>query len=200
MAYLGPLPYVLLKQRHDFVEPLVFFNEPDGEPFYSCAIVAWNPLGVSLERISSRRAFALTSPLSTCGVLSVEAMLTRSNQSLREHTSKFLGKHDAVALSVVRGEFDYGGVKESIGRAYAHLGLEVIALTPPLPGFALVVNTQKLSQAKQNTLKKALLGASKEAMKQWGGSISHGTIEAHDEDYQRVRGLLRDTSFWNLTP
>lgn len=40
LAYLGPLPYVTLKKHFPAAVPVVHFNEKNGQPHYTCAIVA----------------------------------------------------------------------------------------------------------------------------------------------------------------
>ena len=39
LAYLGPLPYVELRAKYPQAEPLVHFNEANGQPAYTCALV-----------------------------------------------------------------------------------------------------------------------------------------------------------------
>ena len=51
---------------------------------------------------------------------------------------RYLGQHDEVALAVVRGEFDFGGLKTAIAQKYTHLGLKVVAESPLMTGLALV--------------------------------------------------------------
>ena len=50
LAYLGPLPYVTLKDGFSAAVPLVHFNEMDGQPFYTCAVVALD------ERLHEKQA------------------------------------------------------------------------------------------------------------------------------------------------
>jgi len=40
LAYLGPLPYLRLKDRFPAAQPLVIFRESTGEPAYTCALIA----------------------------------------------------------------------------------------------------------------------------------------------------------------
>ncbi len=139
LAYLGPLPYVELKERHPAAEPLVFFLEADGRANYTCALLA--PLdGVSSPAQLAGRPVALTQPLSTCGYLGAESILRRYGLTLEKTGYQYLIRHDLVALAVVRGEFAAGGVKTEIGRKYLHLGLAVLAESEPVPARPLVAN------------------------------------------------------------
>lgn len=187
IAYLGPLPYIELKANASFVEPLVFFNEANGKPFYCCVLVAWGPSYEPLSKLNTYHSFALTDPLSTCGYLSVSGLLREAGHSLDEQPFSYLGKHDEVALSVVKGRFDYGGVKDDVAQSYAHLGLDIVAQTEPMPSFALIANTQKLSASLQKGITEALLHAPKSEYHTWGKSINKGVSLAHDDAYVPVR-------------
>ncbi len=187
IAYLGPLPYVKLKESFSFAQPLVFFNEADGKPHYRCVLVAWGDAFEPLSRLNPYHSFALTDPLSTCGYLAVSGVLRDAGYALEEQPFSYLGKHDAVALSVVKGRFDYGGVKEDVARTYAHLGLSVVAQTEFIPSFALVANTQKLSSTLQKEMTEALLNAPPSEFHTWGKEIRAGVSVAHDDAYTPVR-------------
>jgi phosphonate transport system substrate-binding protein len=191
LAYLGPLPYVELRVKYDKAEPLVHFNEANGKPMYTCAIVTLADSPLSLEGLKGRR-IALTQPLSTCGYLSVNGLLREHGSSLEDNRYTYLDKHDAVALAVVRGEFDAGGLKTAIGKKYSHMGLTVLAETVPMPSFGLVANQATLSGKTIKALREILTkldpaGADKAMLATWGENICNGAIEATDKDYDVVR-------------
>lgn len=197
LAYLGPLPYVELRAKNTQAEPLVLFREESGQPKYTCAIVGLADSPLALSALNDRH-IALTQPLSTCGYLAVNGLLQEQGGSLQANRYRYLDKHDAVALAVIRGEFDAGGLKTSIAKRYSHLGLQVIAETPPFPGFGLVANRRTLDDATLQAIRTALTsleptGADQALLAQWGPSIRHGAVAATDTDYQalrRYRGTL----------
>lgn len=196
LAYLGPLPYVSLKAKVDQAEPLVHFNEADGQPLYTCAIVALADRHIDLVGLTNQRV-ALTQPLSTCGFLSTNGLLRAKGSALAKNLYRYLDKHDEVALAVVRGEFELGGIKTAIARKYAHLGLGVLAETAPLPGFALIANGATLKPETRAVIRAALAnldpaGRDKTMLEHWGDNIRHGAVAAHDRDYLPVRDLLGD--------
>jgi phosphonate transport system substrate-binding protein len=193
LAYLGPLPYVELRARFERAEPLVHFNEASGKPMYTCAIVAFGDPPLNLKGLKDHR-IALTQPLSTCGYLSVNGLLQERGSDLAHNRYRYLDKHDAVALAVIRGEFDAGGVKSAIGKKYAHLGLTILAETPPLPAFALVANRATLPGEKMEAIRSILTGlnpagSDKEMLISWGENIRNGAVTASDQDYDVVRKL-----------
>lgn len=197
LAYLGPLPYVELRAKNSQAEPLVLFREESGQPMYTCAIVGLADQPLTLSTLNNRR-IALTQPLSTCGYLAVNGLLQEQGGSLQANRYRYIDKHDAVALAVIRGEFDAGGLKTSIAKRYSHLGLQVIAETPPFPGFGLVGNRRTLDEATLQAIRTALTsldpaGGDQALLAQWGASIRHGAVAATDADYQalrRYRGTL----------
>lgn len=194
LAYLGPLPYVTLKTKVDQAEPLVHFNEPSGKPLYTCAIVALADKQIDLAGLSNQKV-ALTQPLSTCGFLSTNGLLREKGSSLAKNLFRYLDKHDEVALAVVRGEYEIGGIKTAIGKKYAHLGLSVLAETAPLPSFALIANGKTLKPEIRAAIRAALAGLDpagkdKDMLALWGDNIRHGAVPATDQDYAPVRALL----------
>lgn len=188
LAYLGPLPYLRLKDRFPQARPLVIFHEADGNPSYTCALVVAAESDLRLEQLKGR-AVALTQPLSTCGFFSIDGLFHQAGICLSESRYRYLGPHDAVALAVAEGEFDAGGLKTAIARKYAPLGLRIIAETAPLPGLALVANGARVSEERMEAIRRALLAADETVRKTWGDNIRHGLSAAVDEDYAGARKL-----------
>lgn len=188
LAYLGPLPYVALREKFPQATPIVHFNEKNGKPTYTCAIVALADAKLGPKDIKGKKV-ALTQPLSTCGYLSTDGLLRQAGATLEQNRYRYLDKHDEVALAVTRGEFDAGGLKAAIGKKYAHLGLTVIAETAPLPGFALVANAGTVKGERIAQIQKLLESADAATRNAWGDNIRHGAVAARDADYDAVRKL-----------
>jgi phosphonate transport system substrate-binding protein len=191
LAYLGPLPYVELRAKDDYAEPLIHFREATGQPMYTCCIVSFADKPINLQGLSNYH-LALTQPLSTCGYLSVNGLLLEHGSSLANNRYRYLDKHDDVALAVIRGQFDAGGLKTAIAQRYTHMGLTILAESPPFPGFGLIGNRATLSQETLVAIRQAMIGldpagADKKMLARWGGSIGYGAVHATDADYQTVR-------------
>lgn len=191
LAYLGPLPYVSLRENHPQAEPLVHFLEKDGQATYSCALFGSDQ---RLEKPLRNKTFALTQPLSTCGYLAVDGLLRQRGERLDQQRFRYLDKHDEAVLAVARGDFDFGGAKTSIARNYAHLGIVVLAETPPLPSFALVANSRRLSAERLSQLRQTLVeldpkGRDRSLMSDWGKQLRNGAVSAADSDYDVLRRL-----------
>jgi phosphonate transport system substrate-binding protein len=189
LAYLGPLPYARLRERHAEAQPLVYFREADGGALYRCVLAAFRGDRVRLAALKGR-IIGLTQPLSTCGYLSVNGLLRQhAGFDLKDTRYRYLGTHENVALATLGGEVAAGGMKESIARKYAGLGLEVLAKTEPLPGFALVANRATIPPARVAQLRQRLLATPENAYRAWGEPIRHGMAPASDGDYTGLRAL-----------
>jgi phosphonate transport system substrate-binding protein len=188
LAYLGPLPYVILRKSFPAAEPVVIFHEKNGQPAYTCALVVSADSTLNLKGLKERK-IALTQPLSTCGYFATEGLLHQKDSSLEDNRFRYLGQHDDVALAVVRGEFDAGGLKTAIARKYAHLGLVVRGESLSMPGLALVANSNRVSAERIAQIRQVLLSVDHNIRQQWGDNIRHGVAPAKDSDYDGTRQL-----------
>ena len=198
LAYLGPLPYVILKRRFPDAEPLACFREADGSPSYTCSMVTYGGSELKLDSLKGVH-IGLTQPYSTCGYLAVTQMLDRAGLALDRDGNRFTyaGSHSAAALGVAQGEYDVAGVKTVIAERYAHLDLKTIATSSHFPGFTLVANSRTVSAETMAALRQALLAldpagdpADKKLMESWGKHIRSGAVPAEQCDYSGVDGTL----------
>lgn len=198
LAFLGPLPYVLLRQKQAAAKPLVRFLSADGSDTYTCSLIRF--LDTPQTPLQGRK-IALTQPYSTCGYLAVSHLLHERGGDLERNQYRYTGTHAEVAMSVVRGEFELGGLKTSIGEQFAHMGLELFAHTKPLPGFVLTANANTLSEAQMQALRKPLLALKplfkaedKGRTTSWGKNVRYGAIPATDADFAEIRSQLKQLS------
>ncbi len=196
LAYLGPLPYVRLRNQYPDAEPLVTFREKSGKNGYTCALISLPEAQQKLSTTEGIRV-ALTQPLSTCGYLSVNALLDKKGLHLEDTHYSYLGRHDAVALAIVRSEFDIGGVKTQIARKYEHLGLKILEETETLPGFALVSNSSTVSTETTKKIRESFYalqpdGKDKEMLSGWADKLANGAAPATDTQYDIIRQLLKN--------
>jgi phosphonate transport system substrate-binding protein len=198
LAYLGPLPYVILARDHPAARPLCCFRDADGETAYTCSLIMVADSGLSLERLKGVR-FGLTQPYSTCGYLASSQMLATAGLSLTGDGNSFsyAGNHSAAALGVAQGKYDVAGVKTSIAGRYRHLGLDVIATSPPYPGFSLVANAATLDEPTIERLQEVVLRLDRTRhpelagrMQAWGEQIRNGTVPHGHCDFSGVAAAL----------
>lgn len=200
LAYLGPLPYVILARDDPTARPLACFRDADGdgETGYTCSLIAIADSGLSLERLKGVR-FGLTQPYSTCGYLASSQMLAAAGLTLTGDGNSFsyAGNHSAAALGVVRGKYDVAGVKTSIAGRYRHLGLDVIATSPSYPGFTLVANGATLDEPTIDRLQETVLRLDTARhpelagrMRTWGEQIRNGAVPHDRCDFSGVAAAL----------
>lgn len=195
LAYLGPFPYVRLRETFPAAEPLVIFREPSGEPQYTCALVTALGEIPHLGGLRERRV-ALTQPLSTCGPLVTDVLLRRHGTQLADNHFFYTGTHPAALLAVARGTAHVAGAKTAIARKFEKLGLEIRAESEPLPGFALVANAITVSAERRQAIVRFLLELDtplRQGALSWGEKVGFGAVAAHDSDFDPVRQLLVET-------
>lgn len=201
LAYLGPLPYVLLKEKLPDTTPLVQFLDSEGKSNYTCSVIefAGDPVDMSSKKV---KKVALTQPLSTCGYLSTESILNQNQYSLEQpyFDYQFIGNHIQVAEQVVLGNYQLGGLKTDIGKKYHYLGIRIVSETNPMPGFLMVANAKTLTTKQIADIKSLILSIQPhnnpdhfEQTKPWGAKIKYGAIPANDNDYNSVRERWKHT-------
>jgi len=200
LAYLGPLPYIQLQKKCDKIFPVVRFVNKKGKATYTCSIITDAELGVQRLQDLRGKKIALTQPLSTCGYLMTDVLLRKAGLRLADTRYRYVGNHRKVALTVVRGEADGGGIKTSIAHKYEHLGIRFLARTPPLPGFLLVANGATMTPGEIATIRTALLRlhpltdpTDAKITSNWGERIRYGAIPVNDSDYDIIRKELART-------
>lgn len=198
LAYLGPLPYVLLKQRMPDVIPLARFVDAEGKATYTCSLVSFSEK-IDMQEVSFATPIAMPQPYSTCAYLMTENFLRQQGGSLERLPYYYAGNHAEAALDVVRGKASFAGVKTQIGEMYEKLGLHVFEQNVPLPGFLLVANPHTLSAEQIALLKSKILeldplhnAAAKRLTSVWGREIRYGAIPVEKEDYRYIGQVLTD--------
>lgn len=193
LAYIGPLPYVLLSQGFEAAVPLVRFLEADGRDHYTCALTVFGKEPLAVGDVRGRR-LALPDRLSTCAEVGMLPILEKAGVTLDEVSRSHLGRRDAVALAVIVDQADAGGLKTTIARKYASLGLRIIAESPPMPGFVLVGNRNTLPAPVLEQLRAAFLSlrpredaVAAQRMHGWGGTMRFGAVPAEDADFTELR-------------
>lgn len=194
-AYLGPAPYVELvgtgpgQLLPGQIRPLVRFKESDGQGHYRCVLVAFADDRVALNP-TSRPVVGMPNALSTCGPVSVRALLAQSGVPWSQVVPHYMGHHDRVAQAVVAGRVQLGGVREEVALRHANLGLRVVAATEPLPGFVLVAHAGLVPAAALQRLS-TLAETPASEYARWGGALRYGLEPVADADFDPVRVILK---------
>ncbi len=190
IAYMGPTPYVRARERGR-VEMLAGEAE-GGQAFYQSAIVV--RVDSPLQRVSDLkgRRMAFGAEISMSSSVAPKLMLAQAGVKLASLAGySHLDRHERVALAVLHGDFDAGGLRLDIARAYLDRGLRILAISPPLPPHGIVAGPDLPAPARQQ-VRLALLHPDETgiaAMRALGEGISFAPVE--DSHYDAVRRMLK---------
>jgi phosphate/phosphite/phosphonate ABC transporter binding protein len=198
ICYMTPTTYIEANHKYGVI-PLVK-DVLDGKPFtHSVIVVREGGKVVRIEDIKGR-TFAFGDPKSTTSHLVPRNMLLEVGIDLEDlRLYRYLGHHDDVAKAVLKGDFDAGGMLESIAYKFVPQGLRIIKVSPDIPGFNISV-TREMDPGLKERLKGVLLDINdqKAETRQVLKSINPrqtGFIEANDDDYSGIRGMMKKIKF-----
>jgi phosphonate transport system substrate-binding protein len=191
LAEIGPLPYLVLRELVPEAVAVLFYLEEGGNSTYTCALTAPFDGAAAVGDLpkEGRIALATTQMLSTCGPLAAAWMLQEQGLDIGRADFSMVGNHEAVALAIARAEFALGGMKTLIALRYHHLGVRVLAETPPLPVFALVANGRTLSGEMIAAIADALMNAPAEERARWRIG-RYGFVGVDPEAYRPLELML----------
>jgi phosphonate transport system substrate-binding protein len=163
IGWLATFSYVLAKDKYD-VE-LLLVVQRFGSPFYRGQIMVRADSGInSLDNLQGKR-FAFVDPASTSGHLYPKTLLLSKGLDPKTFFSKtiFAGSHNAVVLSIYKGEVDggaaYDGSRAAVAKSYPDVfeKIKVLAYTKEIPNDTVSVRKELPEELKvklRNGLKK----------------------------------------------
>lgn len=139
IGWLPPFSYVLAREKYD-VE-LLYIVAHFGRPFYRGQILVRADSDIQTLGDLKGKSFAFVDPASTSGHLYPKTLLLKKgfNPETFFKQSRFAGSHNAVVLSVMKGEVDagatYEGARAAVAKSFpdVYKQLRVIAYTPQIP-------------------------------------------------------------------
>ena len=139
IGWLATFSYVLAKQKYDVDLLLVVVRF--GSPFYRGQIVTHVDRGIKTLADLKGKKFAFTDAASTSGHLYPKSLLLSQGFNPEDLFSQslFAGSHNAVILSVLKGEVDagatYDDARATVAKTYPEVfnKLRVIAYTKDIP-------------------------------------------------------------------
>lgn len=194
IAYLGPVPYVKMRERYG-ERPLLARQQIGEHPvFHGKIFVRADSPVRSLADLAGKR-FAFGEPHSTMSHLVPRYMLWQAGVTVDKLASyKFVGDHVNVALGVLAGEFDAGAVKEDVYFSYEPRGLRAIATSAPVSDH-LFVASRKLSDVQVRRLRDIMLQMNKDpkgvaALQAMTRGVT-ALVPVQDSDYDSLRLVLK---------
>ncbi len=133
LAFLGPVSYVRMLEQFG-PKPFLARFEVDHQPYLHGVIAVRRDSNVrALADLRGRRV-AFGDPDSTMGCVVPAWTMTQAGVPLHALGGyRFVGSHPNVALGVLAGDFDAGGLKREVYDEFAPRGLRILAETPPTP-------------------------------------------------------------------
>ncbi|MCL4456724.1 MAG: phosphate/phosphite/phosphonate ABC transporter substrate-binding protein [Nitrospirae bacterium] len=189
ISYQTPTTYI--EGKHKYGTRLIGYFAKDGSPTYRSAIVVSKNSGIkSISELRGKR-FAFGSEKSTGSTLVPMAMLAEAGITLKDLSHyAYLGAHDIVANAVLKGEFDAGGMMESVVAEFADKGIIALKVSEPIPQFPICVN-KDLEPELAEKLKEALLSISDSSVIRTIDKGYTKFLEAKDSDFDGVRAMVK---------
>jgi phosphonate transport system substrate-binding protein len=189
-GYIGPSPYVIAHQKANNLNILAGL-ETKGKPyFYGVIVAAKDNASVNTLADLKGKPFAFGSKKSTLSYYMPAHMLMEAGVADSVSEKAFLGKHDKVALAIIKGKYAAGGIKEAVANKYANK-LKVVAKSEPVYDF-MIVSHKSLDAKLQESIKSALLKLKDKAIL---GSIKKGAtgfIDTKESNYDSLKKVMKE--------
>ncbi len=145
IGWLATFSYVLANQKHDAQLLLIVMRF--GSPFYRGQIMARADSGIETLADLKGKKFAFVDPASTSGHLYPKSLLLAKGHDPATFFSEtvFAGSHNAVVLSLLKGEVDggaaYDGARAAVAKSFPEVfdKIKVIAHTENIPNDTVTV-------------------------------------------------------------
>lgn len=196
VGYFGPVSYVFLKSRHDAVAPIAAKKDKTGATTYHSLIIANADKNIKTLADIKGKKVAFGDPVSTSSSIIPKLMLARDGKLdiNKDFESVHLGTHDAVALAVMKGHADAGGIGQHIFDSLVEKGsidpkiVKAIKVSEAIPQYPFVIRTD-IDKNLQERIRQAFLnlkdpGVLKPLKAEGFGSIS-------DKDYGVIRDAIK---------
>lgn len=199
LGYFGPLSYVLAKQKSD-IEAFAAISK-DGSTTYQAVLIGNAEDGIdSFEDVAGKEV-VYGDVASTSSHLIPKSMLAEQGLSVdddyREH---FVGAHDAVAMAVMNGRAQAGGLSKPIFESLVARGVVdgnkvvVIAESKPFPQYPWTMRAS-LDPALKEKIRDAFMAIDDPAVLQPFKADAFAPISDANYDVVRELGTLLNLDF-----
>lgn len=188
LAFIGPFSYVEVTERYG-PKRLLATVENNGKTAFHGIIAVRQASPLRTLSDLAGRSFAFGDQESTMGTLVPRFLLAEAGITLdRLGRYNFLGSHHDVALGVLGGFYEAGGLKEEVFQEYAGRGLRILAKSPPIPEHLFLAG-RRLPEAQAAKVRRALLELKEPAILTAIQATATGFAPVRDEDYDILRRI-----------
>ena len=189
LAYLGPASFVKITDKST-EKTLLARLQVNGSPVYHGMIIArQDSLIMTLNDLMSK-SFAFGDPNSTMSHLVPQHMLIEAGVEIDKLKTAFLGSHNNVALGVLGGYYDAGGVKEGVYYKYRERGLKLLATSPPISEH-LFVARKDLSPSTIDVIRQSMFELQDKAILSSIKESVTGLVPVTVEDYDYLFSVMQ---------
>lgn len=189
IAYQTPTTYI--EGKHKYGIRLLGYFAKNGSPTYKSAIVVSKNSGIRSVADLKGKRFAFGSEKSTGSTLVPMSMLAEAGIALKDLAHyAYLGGHDVVANAVLKGEYDAGGMMESVVDEFSDKGIVALKISEPIPQFPICI-TRDMDPELEQKLKNALLNMTETSPIKAIDKGYTGFLEAKDSDFDGVRAMVK---------
>lgn len=183
-ALLGPVPLGRANNKCG-AKPLLAAIGKEGKPVYHSVILTNTPSVTSMKDLKGKKIGFFKG--STAAHILPAKMLKEAGVSMADIQPVFFESQDRIISALLSGEVAAAGVKETLAKKFTNERLKILAVSAPLPNFALSVTPTLPSSARQQLvsslkrLKPLVNGKDAETMKNWDDEIKNGFITPDKE-------------------
>lgn len=193
IVYMGPGPYVKMVEKYGKKPLLGRLNVRNIPAYHGMIIVQADSSFQSLSDLAGTN-FAFGDLNSSMSYLVPRYMLQMAGVGLSDLGKyEFLGTHHDVALAVLGGYYDAGGVKEEVFFRYENRGLRMLAKSEPVSSH-LLITRGGMNMALVHRIRKYLFDLNKDKrgleILQSIKSSATGISSVKDEDYDTMRSYM----------
>lgn len=195
ISYFGPGPYIKMVEKYG-EKPLLARLEVRNSPVYYGMIIVRQDSPIQALSDLKGKSFAFGDLHSTMNYFVPRHMLQSAGVGLGDlEKHEFLGTHHDIALAVLGGYYDAGGIKEEVFYSYEKRGLRMLAKSQVVSEHVFVTRST-MNENLIRQLKKHLLDLNQdkyglEILKSIKASVT-GIQSVRDEDYDAMRLYMMD--------
>lgn len=189
-AYISPVIYVQMQEKYGLVPLAIIAN--NGKPTYHGVMAVKKGSSITTVDQLKGKKFAFGARNSNLNHTVPLWMLMNAGVKLTDLKEySFLKTHDNVALNIIRGNYDAGGMQPDIAEKYREQGLEVIMKSPELPEHVFVA-TKALDAATVQAIQSALNSQNAVPVLRGIKSSISGAPKFSDSDFDILRNIMKD--------